>query len=104
MDTFERTREALRELHDAAMEARERSWVDVESVKRFTAALAEGTLALRAADADRGAVLPGAPWEVEVCDECGRTVNDSEHATSSHQNGPTHWVEVVPVNHQAGAV
>lgn len=40
-------------------------------------------------------------YEVEVCDECGREVSDSEHATSRHQNGPTHWVQTVPCDDAA---
>ena len=34
--------------------------------------------------------------EVEVCDECGETTSESVHATSAHQNGPTHWEWMVP--------
>jgi hypothetical protein len=38
-----------------------------------------------------------AVYEVEVCDTCGQHVMESPHATGPCQNGPTHWVKVVPV-------
>jgi hypothetical protein len=44
-------------------------------------------------------------WTVEVCGECGLSVMDSDHATSSHQNTRrTRWVEVVPADQHQGAV